>query len=58
MSPIGVAVTNDIKKFLASEPECVLYTGRDFVDWRQNGDIAMLLEAGINVVTAFPYHFR
>jgi 4-hydroxy-tetrahydrodipicolinate reductase len=53
----GVAATTDPKAILALEPDCVLYTARDFGDFREEADIIMLLEAGINVVTVMAYQY-
>ena len=55
--PVGVTATTDPQGILALEPECVLYTARDFGDYRQDDDIVMLLEAGINVVTVMSYQY-
>jgi 2,4-diaminopentanoate dehydrogenase len=55
--PVGVTATTDPQAILALEPECVLYTARDFGDYRQDEDIVMLLEAGINVVTVMSYQY-
>jgi 4-hydroxy-tetrahydrodipicolinate reductase len=55
--PVGVSVTTDPKAILALEPECVLYMTRDFGDNREDEDIVMLLEAGINVVTVMAHQY-
>jgi hypothetical protein len=54
---VGVTVTTDPAAILALEPDCVLYTARDFGDFREEADIVMLLEAGINVVTVMAYQY-
>jgi hypothetical protein len=54
---IGVSATTDPQSIIALEPECVLYTARDFGDYREESDIVMLLEAGINVVTVMSYQY-
>ena len=53
----GVAATSDFDAFVATKPELVIYTGRDFGDWRADDHILALLEAGINVTTPLPYHY-
>lgn len=57
IGPIGVRATTDFKKFLQTDADCVIYTGRDFGDWRADNEILALLEAGKNVVTPLPYHY-
>lgn len=57
IGPIGVKTTTDLQSFLDLDADCVLYTGRDFGDWRSDNDILALLEAGKNVVTPLPYHY-
>lgn len=57
IGPIGVAATTDFEKFLALDVEAVLFTGRDFGDWRSDNEILRLLEAGKNVITMLPYHY-
>jgi len=54
---IEIAATTDFNKFLALDAECVLYTGRDFGDWRSDDEILRLLEGGKNVITMLPYHY-
>lgn len=51
MQPIGVLTTGDTAVFLSAKPECVVYAARDFGDTRGEDDIAMLLEAGVNVIS-------
>ncbi|HEY3657355.1 MAG TPA: hypothetical protein VGL34_20475 [Steroidobacteraceae bacterium] len=53
----GVKATTDFAKFLSSDAECVIYTARDFGDWRSDEQILALLEAGKNVITPLPYHY-
>jgi 4-hydroxy-tetrahydrodipicolinate reductase len=53
----GVKATTDLEKFLANDIDCVLYTGRDFGDWRSDAEILRMLEAGKNVITILPYHY-
>src|SRR5690348_17191300 len=55
--PVGVMATTDPNAILALEPECVLYTARDFADHREDADLVMLLEAGINVVTVMAFQY-
>lgn len=57
VDPVGVETTTDVDHFLASEPECVIYTARDFGDFRADDDLVMLLEKGVNVVTVLPYQY-
>lgn len=57
IGPVGVEVTTDFDKFVACDVDCVLYTGRDFGDWRSDAEILRLLEAGRNVITMLPYHY-
>lgn len=54
---IGVKATTDFKAFLDNDVDCVLYTGRDFGDWRADNEILQLLESGKNVITMLPYHY-
>jgi 2,4-diaminopentanoate dehydrogenase len=53
----GVTTTNDVQAFLASKPECVIHAARDAGDFNADDEIIMLLEQGINVITALPYHY-
>lgn len=55
--PLGVEVTTDFDAFLKADIDCVLYTGRDFGDWRSDEEILRLLESGKNVVTMLAYHY-
>lgn len=57
VAPTGIKATTDLAAFAASDAECVIYTGRDFGDWRADNDILTLLEAGKNVITPLPYHY-
>jgi 4-hydroxy-tetrahydrodipicolinate reductase len=54
---IGIKATTDVSRFLATKPDCVFYAARDFTNFNTDPDIVMLLEAGVNVITALPYHF-
>ena len=53
----GVLATTDFHEFIKIEADCVIYTGRDFGDWRADAQILALLESGKNVVTPLPYHY-
>jgi 2,4-diaminopentanoate dehydrogenase len=55
LEPCSLRVTTDREAFLATAPECVFYTARDFGDFRADEDILALLRAGINVVSSLPY---
>ena len=57
MGPCGVTITTDFESFCRLETDAVVYTGRDFGDWRADGHILTLLERGHNVVTPLPYHY-
>ena len=54
---LGVKTTTDVSRFLAAKPDCVFYAARDFTNFNTDPDILMLLEAGVNVITALPYHY-
>lgn len=54
---IGIKATTDVSRFLATKPDCVFYAARDFTNFNTDPDILMLLEAGVNVITALPYHY-
>lgn len=53
----GVRVTTDVEEFLQTKPEVVLHTAQYYPDAPPDDDLAMLLEAGINVITALPYQY-
>ena len=57
MQPCGILATTNFDEFLQLETDAVVYTGRDFGDWRADDQILALLEAGHNVVTPLPYHY-
>lgn len=57
IEPIGVKATTKANEILTLKPECVIYTARDFGDYRSDSDIIALLEAGINVVTVLSYQY-
>jgi hypothetical protein len=57
IEPIGLEATTDFQSLLNSDAECVVYTARDFGDWRADAQILALLEAGKNIVTPLPYHY-
>lgn len=57
VGPVGIKATTDFDAFLKLDAEAVIFTGRDFGDWRSDGQILALLEAGKNVVTPLPYHY-
>lgn len=54
---IGIKATTNLETFLANDIECVLHCGRDFGDWRTDGEMLEMLRRGINVITMLPYHF-
>lgn len=54
---IGLKTTRDVSTFLAAQPDLVFYAARDFTNFNTDADILMLLEAGVNVITALPYHY-
>lgn len=53
----GVRATTDFGEFLRADFDAVIYTARDFGDWRSDTEILALLEAGKNVITPLPYHY-
>ena len=55
LPPCGIELTDDRQAFLAKKPECVLYTARDFGDFRADDDIIEMLQMGINVIPSLPY---
>lgn len=57
IDPIGVKATTDFNAFLKSDAECVIFTARDFGDFRSDDQILALLRAGKNVITPLPYHY-
>lgn len=57
IGPIGVRATTSFDEFLRLDAQCVIYTGRDYGDWRADAQILRLLEAGKNVITPLPYHY-
>jgi 2,4-diaminopentanoate dehydrogenase len=57
IGPLGIKATTDFEQFLGLDAECVLFTGRDFGDWRSDAEILRLLESGKNVITMLPYHY-
>jgi len=54
---LGVKATTSFDEFVKIDCDCVLYTARDFGDFRADKEILALLESGRNVVTPLPYHF-
>ncbi|MEJ2410266.1 MAG: hypothetical protein P8Y48_13295 [Novosphingobium sp.] len=56
-APCGVAITTDMDTFLASKPEVVLHTARDFADFRADDEIIHVLESGFNVISVLPYQY-
>jgi 2,4-diaminopentanoate dehydrogenase len=54
---VGGKTTTDVSCFLATKPDCVFYAARDFTNFNTDPDILMLLEAGVNVITALPHHY-
>ena len=57
VKPCGIKVTTDFDAFCKIDAEVVIFTGRDFGDWRSDAQILALLEAGKNVITPLPYHY-
>src|SRR5262252_8805416 len=57
VGPTGVKATTDFDALARSDAQCVIYTARDFGDWRSDAEILRLLEAGKNVITPLPYHY-
>ena len=57
VGPVGVKVTTDFDQFLKLDAEAVIFTARDFGDWRSDNQILALLSAGKNVITPLPYHY-
>ena len=57
IEPIGLKATTRLDDLLKSDAEAVIYTARDFGDWRSDNEILALLEAGKNVITPLPYHY-
>jgi 4-hydroxy-tetrahydrodipicolinate reductase len=57
VAPVGMKATTSLTEFLKSDAECVIYTARDFGDWRGDADVLAMLEAGKNVITPLPYHY-
>ena len=55
--PCGVTITTDMASFLASRPEVILHTARDFADFRADDEIIEVLEAGFNVISVLPYQY-
>lgn len=57
VAPCGVKATTDVSEFLKLDAEVVIFTCRDFGDWRSDNLILSLLEVGKNVITPLPYHY-
>ena len=57
MEPCGITITTDFDEFRKLKTDAVIYTGRDFGDWRADDQILALLEDGHNVITPLPYHY-
>ena len=57
MKSCGVNIVTDFDDFCKLDTDAVIYTGRDFGDWRADDHILALLKAGHNVVTPLPYHY-
>ena len=53
----GITITTDFNAFCGLKTDAVVYTGRDFGDWRGDEHILALLRSGHNVVTPLPYHY-
>lgn len=56
-APTGVTITTSVDKMLATKPEVVLHTARDFADFRCDDEIIALLEKGTNVISVLPYQY-
>lgn len=54
---VGVRVTTDVQELVAAKPEVVLHTPQYFPDSPCDDDVAALLEAGIDVISALPYQY-
>ena len=55
--PYGLKTTGSADELIAVNPECVIYTARDYGDFRADADIERLLKAGINVITPLAYQY-
>ena len=53
----GIKATTDFESFKNESAECVIFTARDFGDFRSDEQILGLLRAGKNVITPLPYHY-
>ena len=51
----GLKATTDRDEIFAINPDCMLYTPRDFGDWRSDAEIIELLRRGFNIITSMPY---
>jgi hypothetical protein len=47
IAPVGVTATDDVDALLGLRPDCVVYNPM----WHDTGQVARILEAGVNVVT-------
>lgn len=57
IGPVGVSVTKEPATLIEARPDLVMYVPKDPLDWKQTDEhILMLLEAGINVITALAYN--
>jgi 4-hydroxy-tetrahydrodipicolinate reductase len=55
--PYRLKATGSADELIATKPECVIYTARDYGDFRADADIEKLLKAGINVITPLAYQY-
>ncbi|MFI1801856.1 hypothetical protein ACH427_31570 [Streptomyces sp. NPDC020379] len=53
---MGAQVTTDREALIAQHPDVVLHAPRIDGNWDTDDDVLELLGAGINVITALPYH--
>jgi 2,4-diaminopentanoate dehydrogenase len=57
IATMGITATTSVEDVLAARPDCVVHAPRDIGDWRADGELLALLEAGVNVVTLLPYQY-
>jgi 2,4-diaminopentanoate dehydrogenase len=57
LPPCGVKAFKDRKEIYRLQPDCVLYTGKDLGNFNFDDEVIDLLENGIDVIAAQPYHF-
>jgi 2,4-diaminopentanoate dehydrogenase len=57
LPPCGVKAFKDRKEIYRLQPDCVLYTAKDLGNFNFDDEIIDLLENGMDVIAATPYHF-